>query len=121
VRERRSGGGKRGDGEERAEEPREAAWVTFEAARRRVEAQPPQGLLEETPMTSLVSLLVALALTLPFGSALADQETAPGQVKKEAGDQSAKDYAPVKSGLRSRCGEGEAPGQATEESSTRRE
>jgi hypothetical protein len=50
--------------------------------------------LEEFPMKSLVTALIACSLLLPFGTALADETTAPGQVKKEAGDQSAKEYAP---------------------------
>lgn len=45
-------------------------------------------------MKWLITLLVSCSLALPFGSAFADQTTAPGQEKKEDGAQSAKDYAP---------------------------
>jgi hypothetical protein len=45
-------------------------------------------------MKWIVTLLIACSVMLPFRSVLADETTAPGQQKKEAGDGSAKEYAP---------------------------
>ncbi len=45
-------------------------------------------------MKWLGSLILVGSLIVPFGASRADQTTAPGQQKKEAGDGSAKEYAP---------------------------
>jgi len=49
---------------------------------------------KEMFVKSVVTMIIACSLILPISTAFADQATAPGQQKKEAGDGSAKDLAP---------------------------